>query len=565
MSKNILGIHHITAVSGPAHENYRFYTETLGLRLVKRTVNFDDPGVYHLYYGDDTGAPGTLMTFFPYGGPAGDKGSGQVVASSYPVRNLDFWKKKLSASDGTSSAELLAQGTTASQEPTEAQSATPSQVTTKPQDTTPSQVTTKPQDTTPSQVTTNPQDPTEAQRTTNPQSPTTPQVPFRTETRFGTEYVIFEDPHGMTLELYQSDSAPESLGPIGGATLKLQNPEKTEQLLTLLGLEIEDRDGARTRYRIPGSQDYLDTLKSTEPRARGGAGTVHHIALRVADDESQAFWREKLIRAGYQVSPVMDRNYFHSIYFRGPGGVLFELATDPPGMLIDESPEELGKTLLLPPQYEPHRKQIESMLDPLEEAYSFTEVAGDGALIVALHGTGGDEFDLLNLVSEIAPGNPVLSLRGNVKEGGARRFFRRLKPGVFDEQDLQKRTAELAQFIKSKPGRRVALGYSNGANMAAATLLEYPETFDQAILFRPMLGWEPGQVDLTGKRVFITIGKDDRIVSPEAGVRLAEVLRERGAEVQLHRVSAGHNLTAEDIELAQSFLNSAEKRLKTTA
>ena len=285
MNKKILGIHHVTAISGPAHENFQFYTETLGLRLVKRTVNFDDPGTYHLYYGDETGSPGTLMTFFPYGGPKGDKGTGQVVSSSYPVVDLEKWKQKLT---------------------------------------------------------------------------------YRSEKRFDREYIVFEDPHGMTLEFYQDESAPDQLGPIRGATLKLQSSTETAELLALLGLKKEAEESARVRFRIPDSTDYLDILQSDEPRSRGGAGTVHHIALRVADDDAQAHWRNKLMKAGYRVSPVMDRNYFHSIYFRGPGGVLFELATDPPGMMIDESLEDLGTNLVLPPQYESRRKELEQILGPLE-------------------------------------------------------------------------------------------------------------------------------------------------------------------------------------------------------
>ena len=486
MNRKILGIHHVTAISGPAHENFKFYTETLGLRLVKRTVNFDDPGVYHLYYGDQTGSPGTLMTFFPYGGSQGDKGTGQVAASSYPVRDLEMWKKRLD-------------------------------------------------------------------------------IPYQVETRFGDEYVVFEDLHGMALELYQSDSAPEQLGPIGGATLKLRNPEKTAELLELLGFEEKARENSRLRFGLTGSESTLDILQSNEPPTRGGAGTVHHIALRVADDEAQQYWRDKLIRAGYQASPVMDRNYFHSIYFRGPGGVLFELATDPPGMLIDESVEELGAKLLLPPQYEPHRERIEAVLDPLEEPYKSTETSGSGDLIVALHGTGGDEHDLLDLAAEVAPGRPLLGLRGNVNERGARRFFKRLREGVFDQEDLRLRAAELARFLRKKSGPRVALGYSNGANMAAAVLLQEPDSFDKAILFRPMLGWEPGPADLSGKQVLLLIGRDDRIVSPEAGEKLAEVLRDRGADVQVHRIPSGHNLTSQDITLARGWLSANSDNLKHTA
>ena len=287
METNILGIHHITAISGPAQENYRFYTQTLGLRLVKKTVNFDDPSVYHLYYGDETGSPGTLMTFFPYGGSGKGNGTGQVAATCYPVKSLREWKEKLS-------------------------------------------------------------------------------IDYRTETRFDQEVLIFEDPHGMVLEFYQSESAPARLGPIGGATLRVQSPKPTEELLRFLGLKREAHSENRSRFRIPGSENFLEVEQSDAPPSRGGAGSVHHIALRVAEDGAQDFWRKKLVQAGYRVSPVMDRNYFHSIYFRDPAGILFEIATDPPGMLIDESVEELGQKLLLPPQHEPHRLRIESALEPLE-------------------------------------------------------------------------------------------------------------------------------------------------------------------------------------------------------
>ena len=290
MNTRVKGIHHVTAISGAAQENYRFYTDTLGLRLVKKTVNYDDPNVYHLYYGDETGSPGTLMTFFPYGGPPGRQGSSQVVTSSYPVNNLSTWQ-----------ARLTAQG-----------------------------------------------------------------LGLESSERFGDKFLSFQDPHGMGLELFESEQAGESLGRIAGAILKLQATDPTLEVLEFLGFEKTAQSGNFTRMSLPGGGDFLDLLESREPPGNGGAGTVHHIALRVADDQEQAYWLERLRGEGFRVSPVMDRNYFHSIYFREPGGVLFELATDPPGMLIDESLEELGKTLVLPPQYEGHRPQIEQALPPLQ-------------------------------------------------------------------------------------------------------------------------------------------------------------------------------------------------------
>lgn len=289
MNTRVKGIHHITAISGAAPENFRFYTQTLGLRLVKKTVNFDDPSVYHLYYGDETGAPGTLMTFFPYGGPPGRQGSGQVVTSSYPVRDLSAWKVRLEEG----------------------------------------------------------------------------KVALKSEERLGQQFLSFQDPHGMGLELYESEQADDSLARITGATLKVQALGPTLELLEFLGFERLAQEGPYTRMSLPGAEDFVDVFQSREPRGNGGAGTVHHIALRVADDQEQATWLKRLREKGLQVSPVIDRNYFHSIYFREPGGVLFELATDPPGMLIDETVEDLGRSLVLPAQYEKHRRQIEEALPPL--------------------------------------------------------------------------------------------------------------------------------------------------------------------------------------------------------
>lgn len=288
MKSRVLGIHHVTAISGAAHENYKFYTQVLGRRLVKKTVNFDDPGVYHLYYGDRIGSPGTLMTFFPYGGPRARKGTGQVASSAYPVKDPAAWKKRLEEEG----------------------------------------------------------------------------IVLHEEMQFGLKYLGFTDPHGMGLELFESVTGEERPFRIGGATLKVRKAAPERELLEFLGFELEAEENGRQRFRAAGG-DYLDLVETSEPQATGGAGSVHHIALRVKDDVEQAKWLRALRSKGYQVSPVMDRNYFHSIYFRGPSGILFELATDPPGMLIDEPEEELGTKLVLPAQYERYRDRIEASLEAL--------------------------------------------------------------------------------------------------------------------------------------------------------------------------------------------------------
>lgn len=479
----IKGLHHVTAISGNPHENFQFYTKVLGLKLVKKTVNFDDPSTYHLYYGDATGSPGTLMTFFPYPGRQGKKGKGQVTSTSYsvPPGELDSWRERLEAAGW----------------------------------------------------------------------------PFQTEDRFGSPVLTFEDPHGLGLEIVETPTHEDlALTKFAGVTLTLQKADPTVKLLEMLGFQFEAQEGPRRRMRLPEGHDVIDILESPEaPQNTGGPGTVHHIALRVENRDDQLAWRKKLVDAGYHVSPVTDRNYFFSIYFRGPGGILCEIATDEPGMMIDETVEELGTHLKFPPQYEPYRQQIERQLAPIEEPYHALEKEGKGATVVALHGTGGDEYDLLTLVGELAPGHPVLSLRGNVSEGGMNRFFRRLRDGVFDQDDLARRRVELSEFLKARVGPRIGIGYSNGANMIAATLMSDAESFDKVVLLRPMLGWEVStQTDLRGKDVLLLIGVSDTVVSPQSGRELAEALRSLGANVTIQETPGGHGLTAEDIELAKNWL-----------
>ncbi len=311
MSERIPGIHHVTAIAGDAQRNLDFYTGVLGLHLVKRTVNYDDPGTYHLYFGDESGRPGSLLTFFPWPGAArGRMGTGEVSVTSFavPVGSLDFWSRRLR----------------------EAGSAA-----------------------------------------------------VRSSQRFGEPVLAFEDPDGMPLELIES--APEGRGgaawsggiaaehAIAGfhsATMYLRSRDRSETLLTAtMGFAPLGEERGRRRFRAAGAGpgSIVDTLESREvQRGELGAGSVHHIAWRTRDEATQADWLERLRRVGLKVTPVQDRQYFHSIYFREPGGVLFEIATDPPGFAIDEPADRLGETLMLPPWLEPMRARIERALPPLE-------------------------------------------------------------------------------------------------------------------------------------------------------------------------------------------------------
>ena len=299
------GIHHITAIAGDPQRNLDFYTEALGLRLVKRTVNFDDPGSYHFYFGDNIGTPGTIMTFFPWpGARRGARGSGQVTTVSFavPRNSMAFWKERLRAT------HVIAE---------------------------------------------------------------------EIEGRFGSNALRFLDPDGLQLELVASaNEESSSERPIGGfaaPTLEVRNPEKTEKLLTEnLGFEFVAEENNRRRFRGSGSNASaeIDLVSSEAGFGQIAAGTVHHIAFRAADDDEQLKVREQLAARGLNVTPVIDRQYFHSIYFREPNGILFEIATDGPGFLIDEPADALGETLKLPPIYESKRNEIERVLPTIHLRHS---------------------------------------------------------------------------------------------------------------------------------------------------------------------------------------------------
>lgn len=310
----ILGLHHVTAMAGDVAANVSFYTRVLGLRLIKRTVNFDDPSTYHLYFGDTVGTPGSALTFFYWAGqPRGEVGPGQATATAWSVSaaSAGFWRERLAAHG----------------------------------------------------------------------------VAFAEESRFGDTVLRFQDPDGLGLEIVAT-AEPDSRQPwahpeiplahglrgFHSVTLTHGDSSRTARLLTgAMGFRETARAAApsgeaRVRHAVAagGPGAYVDLVAApSAPRGRPGVGTVHHVAFRVADDAdelaAQAEWRA----AGLQVSPQMDRNYFHSIYARETGGVLFEIATDQPGFAIDEPVESLGRALKLPAQYEPHRAAIEARLEPL--------------------------------------------------------------------------------------------------------------------------------------------------------------------------------------------------------
>ena len=303
-SMTLGGLHHVTAIAGPPRDNLAFYVGTLGLRLVKKTVNFDDPATYHLYYGDTEGRPGSILTFFPWTyASQGHTGTGMVAATTFevPLGSIAEWADRL----GKAGANV-------------------------------------------------------ADR----------------QERFGEEVLPFHDPDGLPLELAATSRASQQGGNEGigvrgfhSVTLDVAELDDTAQLLgDIFAFRVDDESDGRLRFRTDRSSraDVIDVLKGDgSTSGRPGVGTVHHIAFRVDSEQEQLEWRDRLDAAGYRVTPVQDRQYFKSIYFREPGGILFEIATDPPGFTLDESLDELGTMLKLPPWLEPRRVQIEAYLEHL--------------------------------------------------------------------------------------------------------------------------------------------------------------------------------------------------------
>ena len=306
MTARLTGIHHVTAIAGDPQKNVDFYVGVLGLHLVKQTVNFDDPGSYHFYYGDAQGSPGTLLTFFAWPrGHRGRPGLGQVTAISLSVASdaLDFWRDRLAA-----------HGVTVGE----------------------------------------------------------------TETRFGETVLPFHDPDGLRLELVPvaSDArrgwtdgpvpADHAIRGVHAVTLPERSPSRTAALMTdTLGFQSVQTESDWTRYTLAdGTFADVQAAPGLSP-GQIAVGNIHHVAWRTPDDAQQGEWLREIAGLGLGVSPVMDRDYFHSIYFRESGGILFEIATDSPGFATDEPPETLGTHLKLPAQYESDRPQIEAGLPPI--------------------------------------------------------------------------------------------------------------------------------------------------------------------------------------------------------
>ena len=308
MENKILGIHHITAIAGDAQRNFDFYSKVLGLRFIKKTVNFDDPKTYHFYFGDEKGSAGTILTFFPWGEKVhqGKRGSGMAteIGFSVPKGSLKFWRKRFEQYN----------------------------------------------------------------------------VIFNNKSeKFGEKYLTFLDPDGLKIEFIESKTTDSREGwetieikndvAIKGfhnVTLTLNNIKATAYILTeIFGYKLSDTCVNRYRYEIETVHNaaIVDLVElPSEKKGNVANGSVHHVAFRVLNDDVLQFFREKIATEGFDITSQIDRQYFHSLYFREPGGVLLEIATDNPGFTVDESVDELGKNLKLPTQYEYRRSEIEAHL-----------------------------------------------------------------------------------------------------------------------------------------------------------------------------------------------------------
>lgn len=422
---------------------------------------------------------------------------------------------------------------------------------------------------------------------------------FERAERFGDAVLAFEDPDGLSLELVAHAGASTLAAWAGGpveaehavrsfhsVALWEDGSDETAALLTgRLGYrKLGEEDNVERFVHGGGGPGALIDLR----RADGfwpsvmGAGTVHHVAFRAEDDVAQQTLRADLLTDFLQPTSPIDRQYFRSVYFREPGGVLFEVATDPPGFTVDETLEALGQALKLPPQYEGIRSELEATLPPLhlptetgrpnfgETDLGFVHrwLPREDAprTLFMLHGTGGDENSLVSLGKMLEPDASILSPRGKVLENGMSRFFRRLSEGVFDEADLKHRAGELTEFVHRaaetyslKMHSIVAVGYSNGANIASATLLLHPQVLSGAALFRPMAPFEPDRLpDLSGLPVFLSAGKRDPIVPTENVERLAVILEKAGAVVTLHWEDTGHGLTDNELRAVRRWLTDKE-------
>ncbi|WP_347137795.1 VOC family protein [Paracoccus sp. SSK6] len=498
------GIHHVTAITRDVQANVDFWMGFLGLSLVKQVAGFEDADQLHLFYGDPAGAPGTLVSFLVWqDGAPGRVGHGRVaeIALAVPRARIGDWLTR------AMQRGLRIEG------------------------------------------------------------------PVR---EFGEPVLRLKEPDGIIVKLVGSD-APDTGWPaaptrIRAVTIWSAVSEQTAAFLCPFGYRAGGAEGGLTR--LLSDTDAID-IRDASGFVPGipGTGTIDHVALRVPDLAALQGHHDALKLRNAGDVTVHDRRYFASLYVREPGDTLVELATDGPGMAVDESAADLGRTLMFPPHAENTddlRLRLPQFARPGEERIRMRELPfvhrlrqpdePDGSAMVLLHGSGGNETDLMPLAHRIAPHATLLGVRGRSTEEGIPRFFRRTSMTSFDQQDIRDEAEAFAAFWRGAlagydldPARITVMGYSNGANFAAAVMGLHPGLIRRAILMRSMAALEDlPQTDLTGVSVLTLTGVRDPY-GPHAP-RLNEWLAAQGAALDARVVQAGHDLVADDLTAAADWM-----------
>jgi glyoxalase family protein len=529
----IIGLHHVTAIASDPQANLDFYTQVLGLRLVKRTVNFDDPGTYHFYFGDDIGSPGTIVTFFPWPRVGrGTPGAGEVThtAFSIPLDSLAFWEQR-----------LVGKG-----------------------------------------------------------------IKFnRNPRRFDEELLTFSDPAGMQIEIvahaegsaahpprFSDVPSEHAIRGFFGVTMLQLDATETARTLTVMGFHQVAAEGNRLRFASsaePGALgNHIDIV--VDPQAnfgRSGAGSVHHIAFRAANDASQIEWRAEITQH-LPATEVLDREYFHSIYFREPGGVLFELATDNPGFATDEPLDSLGGRLCLPPWLESRRQGLEQSLPPITlhkggaEATQPADPHASGELyragvpleqatgaVILLHGRGGPARDILTLARALASASVPLAFLAPQAAGLAwypNSFLvdRDLNQPFLDSALARvQSTIDLALAAGIPLDRIVLAGFSQGACLATEFVATHPARYAGLIAWTGGLIGPPGYEfahagDLAGTPALFASSDPDAWVPWPRVEESAKIFTTMGAQVTLRRFpDKPHSVSGEEIELGRKLIEQA--------
>ncbi len=498
------GLHHITGITANVQANVDFYVGFLGLKLVKRTAGYADAEQLHLIYGDGLGSPGSLLTFLVWESTGrGRTGIGQVseVALAVPAVSFADWVTK-----------AIAAG-----------------------------------------------------------------IPFDGPSREFAEPVLrLKDPDGMIVKLVGVDLAtvaplPEAPTRLRGVTVLTDKPAETEAFVARFGYRPTLRAGLT--LRMVSDTDVVDVREvSGYVPSVPGAGVPDHVAYHAQDVDAVRSMRASL--RDYGPTEVHDRKYFLSLYVRDPAGILMEYATDGPGMTVDEAPDALGQTLFMPPQGADRADDLKAMLPqfalPGEERFPVRDLPflhrfnrpqdPDGTVLVLLHGTGGNEADLMPIARRMAPRATLLGVRGRANEDGSNRWYRRSNAMTFDEADLRSEAEAFAAFVEGAvkgyglaADRLVFVGYSNGASFLAGVIQLHPAAIRRAILLRAADATViSAAIDMPDSRVLMLDGRDDTLVG--ATPRLAAHLTARGAALEVRTLPAGHALSAADATEAAQWL-----------